>query len=76
MVRGLGEPRLSEIGHWVKLLEKSGVRVDAPIPSSSELLDRRTLVESPDVVYRFYPPNNQAKPYRPGASLLLTIEKQ
>jgi hypothetical protein len=50
------------------------VRIKARAPSLLELLDRSTLVESPDVVYRFYPPNDAPKQYAPAASLLLVIE--
>lgn len=64
----------SEIQSWIKLLKDSGVQIATSIPSSLSLLDRQVLVESPDVVYRFYPPNNTPKTYQPSASLLLIIE--
>lgn len=64
----------SEIIRWVELFEQSGIKVQASIPSATILFDRKTLVESPDVVYRLYPPNNSPKPYCPAASLLLVIE--
>lgn len=66
----------SEIGNWMEIIKASGVGIVAPIPNPMQLLDRRILVESPDVVYRFYPPNDAPKPYRPSASLLLIIEDQ
>jgi len=66
--------RWSDIRTWVELIRASGVRIDTSIPPELGLLDRRVLVESPDVVYRFYPPNNEPKPYSPAASLLLVIE--
>jgi len=64
----------SEIHEWIELIEDSGVKIDTSIPSSIQLMDRRILVESPDVVYRFYPPNNEPKAYQPNASLLCIIE--
>jgi SAM-dependent methyltransferase len=60
---------------WIDLFRRSGVRIAHRVPSLLKLLDRKTLVESADVVYRFYPPNDAPKPYRPSASLLLIIEK-
>lgn len=66
----------SEIKSWIQLFRNSGVKVSTSIPGLSSLLKRQILVESPDVVYRFYPPNNAPKPYYPGASLLLIIEDQ
>lgn len=64
----------SEIRHWIDVIKASGVNIKAALPDSLQLLDRRTLVESPDVVYRFYPPNDSPKGYYPSASLLLIIE--
>lgn len=64
----------SQIKMWEKIIWKSGIRIGTKFPSVLELLDRRILVESPDVVFRFYPPNNAAKSYGPNASLLITIE--
>lgn len=66
--------RASEIRTWIELIRTSGVSMGFPIPNPMQLLDRQTLVESPDVVYRFYPPNSAPKPYCPSASLLLIIE--
>jgi hypothetical protein len=63
----------SEIRRWVELFRASGVRISEPIPNLLQVLDRKTLVESPDVVYRFYPPNNSPKEYSPSASLLIKI---
>jgi len=66
----------SEIFKWVEVFQRSGVRLGLPIPNPLLLLNTQTLIESYDVVYRFYPPNNSPKPYRPSASLLLIIENQ
>jgi SAM-dependent methyltransferase len=60
---------------WIDLFRKSGVRIGRPVPSILTLLSRSILVESPDVVYRYYPPNDSPKPYRPAASLLIVIQK-
>ena len=70
-------PRLdNDIHRWVALFRDSGVQIQAKAPSVLDLLDRSVLVESPDVVYRFYPPNDSAKPYFPAASLLVVIENR
>lgn len=66
----------SEINKWINCIKTSGVNVGISNPSSIQLLDRRILIESPDVVYRFYPPNNSPKSYQPAASLLIVIERQ
>lgn len=70
----LAECRSSGIRGWIELIRASGVRITASVPNPIQLLDRRVLVESADVIYRFYPPNNAPKPYSPSASLLLIIE--
>src|SRR5690606_22498903 len=64
----------NEIDQWIKLFLKAGAKLDSRLPNPISLLDRRILVESPDVVYRFYRPNNKPKPYSPNASLLLVIK--
>jgi SAM-dependent methyltransferase len=64
----------NDMRRWFTLFRASGVNIQARVPSLLELLDRSTLVDSPDVVYRFYPPNDAPKPYVPAASLLLVIE--
>ncbi len=65
----------SDIRRWVNLFKDSGVEVKCSIPSPIQLLDRSILVESSDVVYRFYPPNDKPKRYIPFASLLVVIQK-
>jgi len=76
--RASGRPLrlLNSVHSWLRIFELSGVRVAARAPGLAQLLDRRTLVESPDVVYRFYPPAGAPKPYQPGASLLALIERR
>lgn len=64
----------TEINSWINLFSESGVEIETKIPNAYQLLDRSVLVESPDVVYRFYPPNNEPKAYSPNASLLIKIE--
>lgn len=68
--------KFSKIKSWIELVRASGVKIAVSVPNPIQLLDRQILVESPDVVYRFYPPNDAPKPYRPTASLLLIIEDQ
>lgn len=67
---------ISEIRSWFELIKASGVKIGVPIPNPIQLLDRQILVESPDVVYRFCPPNNAPKSYRPSASLCIIMEDQ
>ena len=64
----------SEIRSWINVIKKSGIRISANVPNPVRLFNRRILVESPDVVYRFYPPNDEPKAYNPCASLLVVIE--
>lgn len=64
----------SEIQRWMRLLRESGIKIAVDGPDVRILLNRETLVESPDVVFRFYPPNNEVKAYRPSASMLLIID--
>lgn len=66
----------SEIRSWIKILIKSGIKIRTRINNPLLLLDRKVLVETPDIVYRFYPPNNTPKAYQPTASLLLIINKE
>jgi len=64
----------SEIMSWINLIKKSGIKISASVPNPIHMLDRSILVESPDVVYRLYPPINEPKAYNPAASLLVVIE--
>lgn len=64
-----------DVRNWIDLFASSAVVVKAALPNALDLIRRETLVESPDVVYRFYPPNGEPKSYTPSASLLLIIEK-
>jgi hypothetical protein len=66
--------KFSEIRSWIKIMKNSGIKISTTVPNSIFLLKKSILVESPDVVYRFYPPMNEPKPYNPSASLLLIIE--
>jgi SAM-dependent methyltransferase len=72
--RALDRLYQNSIGAWVRLFQRSGVKFETAVPTTLRLLDRSVLVESPDVVYRLYPPLDSPKPYRPSASLLLIIE--
>jgi len=66
----------SEIDKWLDIIKMSGIKITTKPPNPIQLLDRKILVESPDVVYRFYPPNEEPKKYKPAASLLLTIQDE
>jgi hypothetical protein len=74
--RGALAPRYPDgLASWWEVLKASGVDVSrVRMPSSLHLLERSILVESPDVVYRFFEPMNAPSSYDPGASLLLIIE--
>lgn len=66
---------VSELKAWEEILIRSGIKIATKMPSIASLFDRATLVESPDVSYRFIPPVNAPKPYKfPAASLLLIIK--
>jgi SAM-dependent methyltransferase len=60
---------------WLDAFRDAGFQVAATPPTVRDLSSRATLVESADVVYRFYPPNNSPKTYQPSGSLLVEIEK-
>lgn len=64
----------SQILHWIRTLKASGIKINTKIPKTINVFKRQILTESPDVVFRYYPPNNTVKPYYPPASLLLTIK--
>ena len=63
-----------DIKHWTSVIKRSGVKIKTRVPKSISLFDRQILVESPDVVFRYYPPNNKTKKYKPNATLLIVIE--
>ena len=64
----------SEIRSWINIIKQSGVKISTKMLNPLALLERGTLVESPDVVYRFYAPVDKPKAYNPGASLLVIID--
>jgi len=64
----------SEMSRWILTFRATGIQISARVPDAMLLLSRSTLVESPDVVYTCYPPNNSAKSYCPTASLLMIVE--
>lgn len=66
----------SMIRTWMDTIKSSGVKLNVDPPNSINLYSKDVLIESPDVVYRFVPPNNAPKPYKPSASLLLFIENR
>ena len=70
--------RVTPTWRWLQAFSRSGVdisRVTAKsFPYLDNLLDKETLLESYDVVFRFYPPNDSSKAYVPSASLLIVIE--
>lgn len=67
---------VSEIRSWFEVFEASGIKIETSMPNAISLLERAILVESYDVVYRFYPPKDEPKHYHPNASLLIIIENQ
>ncbi|MGK2955572.1 MAG: SAM-dependent methyltransferase [Solirubrobacterales bacterium] len=67
----------NSIASWFGLLRASGVDTSkVKMPNSIDLLDRQVLADSPDVVYRFYPPVDAPSPFAAVASLLLVIESR
>ena len=65
----------SEIQRWMRLSQEPGIKSTAEIPDVCSLLNRKTLAESPDVVFRFYPPDNEVKAYRPSVPMLSIIDE-
>lgn len=74
VARFLGE-RVTPLQPWLDAFEKAGFRLATKPPTIRELMSRGTLVESADVVYRLYPPNNAPKAYEPAGSMLVEIQK-
>lgn len=76
MVPGLSLLKAHPLRQWRKALKTAGVQIEAAWPSMLHMFDRSLLVESSDVVFRFYPPSNKAKKYPAGGfSLLLEIRR-
>ena len=73
--RALARRYTDGVAAWWEVLRRSGVDTGrVKMPSAFTLLERSTLVESPDVVYRFYEPLDTPSAYSPCASLLIVIE--
>ena len=62
---------------WRRALRQAGVKTGCSWPGMAHMFDRSLLVESSDVVFRFYPPINRKKDYPAGGfSLLLEIVRE
>ena len=66
---------VNPVRSWIDVLIKAGFDLAVSEPNITGILSRETLVESPDVVFKYYPPMNKNKPYRPWATLLVEIDK-
>lgn len=69
--------RISPVWYWLHVIKESGVDVSDILkkyPYLDSLFGDNILYESYDVVYRFYPPNDNEKKYCPATSLLVRIE--
>ena len=61
---------------WKKAFKDAGVEIATKWPGIEYLFDRSLLIESADVVYRYYPPAGKKKDYPMGGfSLLLKLSK-
>lgn len=61
---------------WKHAFREAGIRISTRWPGIRHGFDRNLLIESPDVVYRFYPPCNRPKPYPAGGySLLIQLHR-
>jgi SAM-dependent methyltransferase len=67
--------RCHPLEQWRRDFRRAGVSIESKWPNNFSGLDRGLLVESYDVVFRFYPPVNQVKGYFGALSLLVEIRK-
>ncbi len=76
LVPGSAKVKAHQLAEWKGAFKKAGVDIAAKWPSVRYLFDRKLLIESADVVFRFYPPIEEEKEYPLGGySLLIEIEK-
>ena len=68
---GGGFVRQHPLRNWRDSLNAASIQTSDVWPGMAHMFDRSLLVESTDVVFRFYPPNNQAKPFPQGGFSLL-----
>ena len=54
----------SQIRRLIKIIKDSGVRIATSVTNAISLLNRRNLIAPSDVVFRFYPPDDEPKPSR------------
>jgi len=69
------KPYMHTIEGWSKLL-RSTFDIQGTfkgLSTSQIILDHDVLVEPPEIVYKFYPPNDKPKPYWRSASLLFIL---
>lgn len=68
--------RSHPLREWKSALKAAGVNFEADWPSMLHMFDRALLIESSDVIFRFYPPINKRKIYPSGGfSLLIQFTK-
>ena len=70
-------PKDHALDLWRRAFADAGIRFAAPWPGYNYAWDRSLLIESADVVFRFYPPVNEPKPFPSGGySLLVELRKE
>jgi hypothetical protein len=75
------KPYLNTINGWWRFFKKYfgnslKIACEGPTGYIMTTLNPDIVRESPDVVYKFYPPNEKAKPYRPFGTFVFILEKQ
>lgn len=75
------KPYLRTINGWWRFIKQyfdHSLRIDCKSPPGyiKSTLITDIVKESPEVVYSFYPPNNNAKEYRPYCTFVFILEKQ
>jgi SAM-dependent methyltransferase len=75
-VPGGSRLRAHPLDVWKRALQEAGVEFSAPWPGKGFAFDRSLLIESADVVFRFYPPCGKPKDFPIGGySLLVEFRK-
>jgi SAM-dependent methyltransferase len=76
-IPGASRLRQHPLTKWRRAFVDAGVAIPGRWPGVEYVWDRSLLIESPDVVFRCYPPTNQPKPFPAGGfSLLVQLEKR
>lgn len=81
MTQSLERPYLKTINGWWRFFKRyfgPSFKITCKGPSGYIMttLNADIVKETPDVVYKFYPPNERAKPYNPSGTFVFILEKQ